>query len=1163
MKNKIFKLTLALSIFVVAGFFVVKSAKATDQIEPDDLAIWHFDENSGGVAYDSTANHNNLSWGYNPWAAGKILPERQEGRWDLGVNFSQKEEWFSKTFSPAISWPEGLTVGLWLKTDLSSHYNARIFWLGNTLDPKGIPANHLMLTLNQGKVRLYLKQNKVWQEEIISNLSVNDNQWHFVTLQFSANGKATLFIDGQYQAEKDYLLPIPAMEAVAVGRREDYWGSYSTDNFKGMVDEIWIKTRPLTNEEIKQIYLSGNPYQSEATEPELAPVEVKAYYPFDETAGVIAFDQSGNNYNLNWSYNPYGGGQSEPRRVDGRYNGGVNFKKVEDLFSRLNSPAFDFNQGGVIGVWIKTSASSATPSRFFIWGNDEQNKVLKNNLILAENGGKVIFNLNYFDGCDSVKCFSRNYNLTSTSEINDNNWHFVAVTLDPRPYNHKVRLFIDGEPEGEIFFPGNPPLAETLRVGYRENYWCGEEGNFAGDIDDLFILSSVVSADEVKQIYQTNQPFAWPPVKELEPVILVPGIMGSWEVSGKWELDPILHTYDNLWEALKLAGYEEGKNLFAFPYEWRQDNVLSAYQLKQKIDEVKGICNCDKVDIIGHSMGGLVARAYAESDYYGNDIDQLVFLGTPHRGAPEAYLRWEGATGFEGRWGWFVKLIFTQEAYARSYDSLFAYIQNYVKSVEQLLPDFPYLQDGGQIDLRIYDKINFPSSYPYNLFLEDLNSIQKINKLNNQGIKIKNIVGNAGDNTITVIKVISGEPYLPLWQHGYVKETIRLAGDNTVPYMSSSFINPHEKIDADHLALPTEAQKQIIEELTGTEPAEEVRKNIFQKFFMVRIFSPADFVIIAPNGERLGKDFSSSQAINEIEGAFYSGFDSDIEFAVIPDPTDGEYRVELQGTGQGEYKLSASLIDDSKEINKEFNGSIEIGQERAFTITYTATAEDPIGKLEPQDTVPPAVTINMPQSNQQYLRNQDLIIDYSAEDDFSGIATTTIIIDGQEVATTTIDLFDYSLGVHTLVIGALDKAGNSGQAQVNFEIIANIDSTIDDIEEIHERGWLKGKIYQPLLINTLRLLKIEERYFAKEEKLTEKLIEKTEKDKKLNPKQKQKLIDQYNKKLKDLKKNRDKAISRSLDLIEKLLNTAKKLNQINQQGYDIIINNINYLRENL
>ena len=179
------------------------------------------------------------------------------------------------------------------------------------------------------------------------------------------------------------------------------------------------------------------------------------------------------------------------------------------------------------------------------------------------------------------------------------------------------------------------------------------------------------------------------------------------------------------------------------------------------------------------------------------------------------------------------------------------------------------------------------------------------------------------------------------------------------------------------------------------------------------------------------------------------------------------------------------------------------------------------------------------------------------------MASTTIIIDGQEVATTAVDLFNYPLGIHTLIITALDKAGNLGQAQVDFEIIASIESTIADIQEIYERGWFKGKIYHPLLINALRLLKIEERYFEREEKLTEKLIKKTEEDRKLNPKQKQKLIDQYNKKLENLKKNRVKAINRSLDIIEKLLNTAKKLNQINQQGYDIIINDINYLRINL
>ena len=483
-------------------------------IELDDLAIWHFDENSGSVAYDSTANHNDLSWGHNPSGEGKILPERQEGKWDLGINFSQKEELLSKNFSPAISWPDGLTVGLWLKTDLNTADYARIFWAGNTLNYASIPDNHFMLSVNQGRVKLSVKQNNVWQTEIVSPGFVNDNHWHFVTLKFAANGKATLFIDGQYQAERDYILPIPDLEVIVVGKREDYWAPYSAANFKGIIDDIWIKTRALSDQEISQIYASGQPYKLDVVEPSPAPVEIKAYYPFDEAAGNTAFDQSGNGYDLNWDYNPWGGGQANPRWINGKFAGGINFKKVEDLFSRLNAPAIDFSQGAVVGVWIKTQSSSAVPARFFVWGSDEQSSVLMNSLVLSEVGGKINFSLNYFDGTSGPKYFYRNYNLTSARTINDNNWHFVAVVLDPRPYNHKAWLYINGEPEGEIFFPSPLPLAQEMKVGYRENYHAGQQANFSGDVDDLFILSSIISDEEVEQIYESNRAFTWPPVKE-------------------------------------------------------------------------------------------------------------------------------------------------------------------------------------------------------------------------------------------------------------------------------------------------------------------------------------------------------------------------------------------------------------------------------------------------------------------------------------------------------------------------------------------------------------------------------------------------------------------------------------------------------------------------
>ncbi|MCJ7655831.1 MAG: PQQ-binding-like beta-propeller repeat protein [Dehalococcoidia bacterium] len=66
-----------------------------------------------------------------------------------------------------------------------------------------------------------------------------------------------------------------------------------------------------------------------------------------------------------------------------------------------------------------------------------------------------------------------------------------------------------------------------------------------------------------------------------------------------------------------------------------------AQNLAQEIEKIKEETGCDKVDIVAHSMGGLVARTYIEnSDFsgdtcptkYDNDVGKLIMLGTPNHG---------------------------------------------------------------------------------------------------------------------------------------------------------------------------------------------------------------------------------------------------------------------------------------------------------------------------------------------------------------------------------------------------------------------------------------------------------------------------------------------------------------------------------------------------
>ncbi|MFA6106926.1 MAG: alpha/beta fold hydrolase [Patescibacteria group bacterium] len=762
--------------------------------------------------------------------------------------------------------------------------------------------------------------------------------------------------------------------------------------------------------------------------------------------------------------------------------------------------------------------------------------------------------------------------------------------------NDMGTVFINETPDSKINFTNfyfNPDscypadginICEELALNYfgtdpldaANNYWNSIEGPTQSE--------SMDTPDDFKGIFISGninyEPFLtepWEPEVDdvLNPVILVPGIMGSWYSAEKgWELDPILHTYDNLYKALaENGGYIPGETLFEFPYEWRQDNKLSAYQLKQKIDEIKTATGAEKVDIIAHSMGGLVTRYYAESDDYENDIDQIVFLGTPHRGSPEAYLKWEGATGFQGKLGAIIEFYFTEEGKFRGYNDLFDYIRNGVRSVEQLLPVYPYLQDVGATQFRDYDPINYPNNYPYNNFLEDLNAGENINRFINSGVRVYNIIGDTGDDTIGAITVSPGGSYAPMWEHGKEEGVIKLSGDGTVPEMSSSLFPASKISNADHLNLPSRAQKEVLEYLTGTLPVIDITEAPeAKKVLIIGVHSPVDFVIISPDGKKLGKDFTGNVNIGEIDYGFYSGFNSQSEFAVIINPIDGEYKIELQGVDNGgEYKLSASVIDDEAEIDKEFTGTIAASQIQEFNLNYAEESEDPIVELEPEDNVPPVIAISSPAKNAEYLHNTKLEINYTATDDFSDIASSTVKLDGEEIfssispgqATTTIDLFYEKTGEHMLEIIAKDKAGNIASSIVKFKIIATPDSVISDIKRLYELRWITDRTISKILIKEIEEIKWRLRLTDEAKKLILKAIEKTEKNRFLPAKLKAKMIERFNEELLRLDRENEKKLNIIYDRIERNLGKYLRRDLINQGAYDIIKDDVNYLRDNL
>jgi len=81
-------------------------------------------------------------------------------------------------------------------------------------------------------------------------------------------------------------------------------------------------------------------------------------------------------------------------------------------------------------------------------------------------------------------------------------------------------------------------------------------------------------------------------------------------------------------------GYERGKDLMEFGYDFRQDNRDSARRLAAAIEgwDAKG-----PITIIAHSMGCLVARYYLERLGGRSRVGRGIFLGGPHSGTPFAF----------------------------------------------------------------------------------------------------------------------------------------------------------------------------------------------------------------------------------------------------------------------------------------------------------------------------------------------------------------------------------------------------------------------------------------------------------------------------------------------------------------------------------------------
>lgn len=110
-------------------------------------------------------------------------------------------------------------------------------------------------------------------------------------------------------------------------------------------------------------------------------------------------------------------------------------------------------------------------------------------------------------------------------------------------------------------------------------------------------------------------------------------------VPGFWKIDGYGKVARQIVAAM---GLTPGANFFEFPYDWRRDNRLAAARLEHDALEwlrawrhSSGARDARLV-LVGHSMGGLVARYFLECLGGWAHTRSLITFGTPHRGSLNA-----------------------------------------------------------------------------------------------------------------------------------------------------------------------------------------------------------------------------------------------------------------------------------------------------------------------------------------------------------------------------------------------------------------------------------------------------------------------------------------------------------------------------------------------
>jgi len=306
--------------------------------------------------------------------------------------------------------------------------------------------------------------------------SVPLSQWHHFIYVYN-NGTSTSYYDGVQVANTTGQTATIGANTLDLLFGQANWSNINAINYDGILDDMGIWDRALTQTEVTQIY-SSNMIACTA----------------DITTGLIAkFDFNGNANDLSTNGNnaTVSGATLVADRF-GNANNAYSFNGSSDYIEIPNSTAYN-NQLYTLSFWAKTSAPSSSGSGGFDVNPALISKLSPSTTVTYDNW--VFYEGN---GTPGFACYSTSG--LGGPVFNDNNWHNIVTTVN----TDSVRFYFDGALVGKVVRGTNLIFnTQPIRIGRSiATYWKAYDGT----IDDFRIYNRAISSCDVDSLYNIPNP---------------------------------------------------------------------------------------------------------------------------------------------------------------------------------------------------------------------------------------------------------------------------------------------------------------------------------------------------------------------------------------------------------------------------------------------------------------------------------------------------------------------------------------------------------------------------------------------------------------------------------------------------------------------------------